>query len=41
LIAKEAGVEAADVVDLEIVLYDTQTSCVGGLNEELIFSVVV
>lgn len=38
LIAKEAGVEAADVVDFEMVLYDTQTPCVGGLNEELIFS---
>jgi len=38
LIAKEAGVEAADVVDFEMVLYDTQKPCVGGLNEELIFS---
>lgn len=38
LIAKEAGAEAADVVDFEMVLYDTQPPCVGGLNEELIFS---
>jgi len=38
LIAKEAGVEAGDVVDFEMVLYDTQKPCVGGLNEELIFS---
>lgn len=38
LIAKEAGVETAEVVDFEMVLYDTQTPCVGGLNEELIFS---
>jgi aspartyl aminopeptidase len=38
LIAKEAGVEAADVVDFEMVLYDTHKPCVGGLNEELIFS---
>ena len=38
LIAKEAGVGASDVVDFEMVLYDTQQSCVGGLNEELIFS---
>jgi len=38
LIAKEAGVEDADVVDFEMVLYDTQKPCVGGLNEELIFS---
>lgn len=27
-----------DVVDFEMVLYDTQKPCVGGLNEELIFS---
>ena len=38
LIADEAGVEAADVVDFEIILYDTQKSCIGGLNNELIFS---
>ena len=38
LIAKQAGVEASDVVDFEMVLYDTHKSCVGGLNEELIFS---
>ena len=38
LIAIEAGVDAANVVDFEIVLYDTQRSCIGGLNNELIFS---
>lgn len=38
LIAREAGVEASDVMDFEMVLYDTQRSCIGGLNEELIFS---
>ncbi|KAI9656597.1 MAG: hypothetical protein M1821_004804 [Bathelium mastoideum] len=38
LIAKEAGVAAANVVDFEIVLYDTQQACIGGLNDELIFS---
>lgn len=38
LIAREAGVEPAAVVDFEMVLYDTQKSCVGGLNDELIFS---
>lgn len=38
LIAKEAGAAPSDVVDFEMVLYDTQKSCIGGLNEELIFS---
>ncbi|RDW83369.1 putative aspartyl aminopeptidase [Coleophoma crateriformis] len=38
LIAKEAGVEPDDVVDFECVLYDTQKACLGGLNNELIFS---
>jgi aspartyl aminopeptidase len=38
LIAAEAGVSVADVVDFEVVLYDTQKSCLGGLNEELIYS---
>ena len=38
LIAKEADVNPSDIVDFEMILYDTQKSCVGGLNEELIFS---
>lgn len=38
LIADEAGVPAASVVDFELVLYDTQQACIGGLNSELIFS---
>jgi len=38
IIAKEAQVEASDVVDFELLLYDTQKSCIGGLNEELMFS---
>ncbi|KAI9807050.1 MAG: hypothetical protein M1825_005767 [Sarcosagium campestre] len=38
LIADEAGVRPADVVDFELVLYDTQKACIGGLNDELIFS---
>lgn len=38
LIAEEAGCSANDIVDFEIVLYDTQKSCLGGLNNELIFS---
>ena len=38
LIAKEAKAEVGEVVDFEVVLYDTQKSCIGGLNNELIFS---
>jgi aspartyl aminopeptidase len=38
LIAEHAGVEADDVVDFEMVLYDVQKSCLGGLNEEFIYS---
>ncbi|KAF2132405.1 peptidase M18, aminopeptidase I [Dothidotthia symphoricarpi CBS 119687] len=38
IIAEEAGAEPKDVVDFEIVLYDTQKSVIGGLNNELIFS---
>ena len=38
VVAKEAGVSAADIVDFELVLYDTQKSCVGGINDEFIFS---
>lgn len=37
-IAKEAGCCPSDIVDFEILLYDTQKSCIGGLNNELIFS---
>ena len=38
LIAKEAAVDVSDIADFEIILYDTQKSCIGGLNDELIFS---
>lgn len=38
LIANEAEVTPSEIVDFEIILYDTQESCVGGLNEELLFS---
>ncbi|CAG8975807.1 hypothetical protein HYALB_00008248 [Hymenoscyphus albidus] len=38
LIAEHAEVKVEDVVDFEIVLYDTQKACLGGLNEEFIFS---
>jgi len=38
IIAEHAGVDVEDVVDFELVLYDTQKSCIGGINNELIFS---
>lgn len=38
IIAEHAGVAVEDVVDFEMVLYDTQKSCIGGINNELIFS---
>ena len=38
LIASEIKVAPSEIVDFEMILYDTQKSCVGGLNEELLFS---
>ena len=38
LIANEIEVAPSEIVDFEMVLYDTQKPCVGGLNEEFIFS---
>lgn len=38
LVAQEAGVAPANVVDFEMILYDTQKPCIGGLNNELLFS---
>lgn len=38
LIAEEAGVKAVDVLDFELVLYDTQPATIGGLNHEFVFS---
>lgn len=38
LIASDAGVSPEDVVDFEVVLYDTQKACLGGLADEFIFS---
>jgi aspartyl aminopeptidase len=38
VIAAEAGVEVSTIVDFELVLYDTQKSCIGGLSDEFIFS---
>ncbi|KAL1611897.1 hypothetical protein SLS60_000119 [Paraconiothyrium brasiliense] len=38
IVAEEAGVDPNDILDFELVLYDTQKAVVGGLNDELIFS---
>ena len=38
MIANEVEAAPSDIVDFEMVLFDTQKSCVGGLNEELLFS---
>lgn len=38
IIAEHAGVAVEDVVDFELVLYDTQKGCIGGINNELIFA---
>ncbi|RMZ92604.1 hypothetical protein DV736_g195, partial [Chaetothyriales sp. CBS 134916] len=38
LLAKSAGVDADDVLDFEVVLYDTQKAVLGGLTDEFIFS---
>lgn len=37
-IASEAGVSPSAIVDFELVLYDVQKSCIGGVNDEFIFS---
>jgi aspartyl aminopeptidase len=38
LIAEAAGCSPTEVLDFEMLLYDTHKSCLGGLNDELIFS---
>lgn len=38
LIATEAKVKPEDILDFEMILFDTQKSCLGGLLEEFIFS---
>ena len=37
LIASHAGVEPEELVDFEMILYDTQKACIGGLHDELLF----
>lgn len=38
LIADEVKVAPSEIVDFEMILYDTHKPCVGGINEELLFS---
>ncbi|GAB7364765.1 hypothetical protein MBLNU230_g5563t1 [Neophaeotheca triangularis] len=38
LLAAEASCDPSEILDLECVLYDTQPACLGGLNDELVFS---
>ena len=38
LIASEAGVKPTDILDFEMILFDTHKSCLGGMLEEFIFS---
>ena len=37
-LAEAAGVPAESIMDLEILLFDTQKACLGGINDEFIFS---
>ncbi|KAK4216650.1 peptidase M18 [Rhypophila decipiens] len=38
LVAEQIGVKTSQIDDFELVLFDTQASCFGGLREEFIFS---
>ena len=38
LVADQAGVSVSQIVDFELILYDTHKACLGGLNDEFIFS---
>ncbi|KAK4165421.1 peptidase M18 [Cladorrhinum sp. PSN259] len=38
LVAEQAGVEVSKIVDFELILYDTQKSVLGGINDEFILS---
>ncbi|KAF2168846.1 hypothetical protein M409DRAFT_20861 [Zasmidium cellare ATCC 36951] len=38
LIAEQVGCGVDEVLDFEMVLYDTQPSCIGGINDEFVYS---
>jgi len=38
VLASELEVDVSAIADFELVLYDTQKSCIGGISDELIFS---
>lgn len=38
LVAEQAGVQVSQIVDFELVLYDTQKACLGGMDDEFVFS---
>jgi aspartyl aminopeptidase len=38
LVAKEAGCTPDDILDFELSLYDVQPACIGGINNEFIYS---
>lgn len=38
IIAEHADCAVQDIIDFELVLYDTQPACIGGINDELIYS---
>ncbi|PHH76111.1 hypothetical protein CDD82_4134 [Ophiocordyceps australis] len=38
VLAEQLEIDVSAIVDFELVLYDTQKSCIGGLADELIFS---
>lgn len=38
LVAEQAECKPDEVVDFELVMYDTQASCLGGLNNEFVYS---
>ena len=38
MVADHASADVENVIDFELVLYDTQKACLGGINDEFIFS---
>lgn len=37
-LAEAAGVSTDSIIDFEVLLFDTQKACLGGINDEFIFS---